>query len=81
MDRLILIYRNIYLLNQPIQILFISKEKNEKMISLFTRFFSIFVMESDRSKRSSPFFQEQLIPRSFFSFSHLAKSRASLLSF
>lgn len=60
----------------PIQILLISKEK-KKMVS---RFFSIFVMESDRSK-PSPFFQEQLIPRSFFSFSHLAKWRASLLSF
>lgn len=61
----------------PIQILLISKEKKKKMVS---RFFSIFVMESDRSK-PSPFFQEQLIPRSFFSFSHLAKWRESLLSF
>lgn len=52
-------------------------ERKKKMVS---RFFSIFVMESDRSK-PSPFFQEQLIPRSFFSFSHLAKWRASLLSF
>lgn len=79
---LILVYRNIYLPNQPVHILFISKErKEEKEWYLASPDSFRFSWWNPIYSKPSPFFQEQLIPRSFFSFSHLAESRASLLSF